>query len=852
MTQKQQQRSFSLLQTGVTALILLSVIAFLLLPRLINTLVLPPFLAKVELGRTSADITRLGLYHTEISASVTRDEQSIISLPRIDIDYTPVGIFRKELKQIKITRAALHLQQTENGLQLLSQKKVSAPAHAVDKGDGPAQAADSGFKFPFAINRLMLEDCDLILHQKNGRILTFSLSGFMQLKGLQQDNTLESLVIDLKSTGAIDSSFNGLVTSSEEQYLVKLNNIQLHDFQQFESVSPELFAKLPLTGRAAAQAELRIDRDSLLLDTIHADLHLPEFQAKGQSFSLTSSLDTPLQLSVSGNSESLQYQLTGLKLEGGVDGKINLKGTVTIFPSFSISGEGLLTLGRPLKQTVPVTIDYRYKTGAPGHPEFILHAATGQILEYTPGSNKALTVGSLAASLESNPENNGYQFQVSGRDVHVQQSDKDYLAPEIIFEGDALISNGAASGKIRLHIGELADKTTPMRIDNIGIETPFTVQLDDPLSFAANAVLFVEKVIYQNNDLASLSGTMNYMQGKATLKARLQTPLQKDLGIDIAGEIQGQQYDFAIHLPTTQVDFANFQPLFTMTNPPDFTGTISLEGRYNNDNRSASFTLTDGNLSMTEPQLSISNISTTVTLPQLPESRSNPSQKLTADAIDIGGLHFRKAQINYRFEDSSTLFIEKSQLGWCDGKVDTGSLRLTPNTTEFETTLYCDRLNFGQLLMQLGVQGAEGNGSLNGRLPLAVNEKGVFFDDAFLFSTPGENGILHFNNTQMLRSGLPDIDQAVTLNYSMQALENFTYDWSRLRFKSEQDKLTLTLELKGQPSSPLPFALKNGQMVQDDQGAGLQYPLRLDLNFNLPQEDIFRFGKNLQKIKENL
>lgn len=171
---------------------------------------------------------------------------------------------------------------------------------------------------------------------------------------------------------------------------------------------------------------------------------------------------------------------------------------------------------------------------------------------------------------------------------------------------------------------------------------------------------------------------------------------------------------------------------------------------------------------------------------------------------------------------------------------------------ELETTLYCDRLNFGQLLLQLGIQGAEGNGSLNGRLPLVVNEQGVFFDDGFLFSTPGENGILHFTNTKMLQSGMPDLEQAATLNYSMQALEDFTYDWSRLKFKSQKDKLTLTLELKGAPSSPLPFAFKNGQMVEDEKGSGLQYPVRLDLNFNLPQEDIFRFGKNMQKFKENL
>ncbi len=111
---------------------------------------------------------------------------------------------------------------------------------------------------------------------------------------------------------------------------------------------------------------------------------------------------------------------------------------------------------------------------------------------------------------------------------------------------------------------------------------------------------------------------------------------------------------------------------------------------------------------------------------------------------------------------------------------------------------------------------------------------------------------MHFGNTDMLKSGMPNLDQTATLSYSLQALENFSYDWSRLTFSSKEDVLTLSMQIEGKPAVPLPFGYKSGQIVNDTKGPGLQHPVRLDLNFNLPQEDIFQYGKNLQSLKENL
>jgi hypothetical protein len=60
------------------------------------------------------------------------------------------------------------------------------------------------------------------------------------------------------------------------------------------------------------------------------------------------------------------------------------------------------------------------------------------------------------------------------------------------------------------------------------------------------------------------------------------------------------------------------------------------------------------------------------------------------------------------------------------------------------------------------------------------------------------------------------------------------------------------MELDGKPRLPLPYGFKNGIMVETDQGSGLQYPIRLDVNFRLPLAELFEVGQNLQSMKENL
>ena len=179
-------------------------------------------------------------------------------------------------------------------------------------------------------------------------------------------------------------------------------------------------------------------------------------------------------------------------------------------------------------------------------------------------------------------------------------------------------------------------------------------------------------------------------------------------------------------------------------------------------------------------------------------------------------------------------------------------MRLSRNDPSINTVLYSSRINFSDLLNQFGLDQAEGKGTLNGKLPIELTKDGIFFDDGFLFSTPGTGGIIRFSNTDMLRQGVGVADLGGYLDYSMMAMEDFAYDWTKLSFNSSGDELLMTMELNGKPRNPLPYGFKNGRIVETDKGNGLQYPIQLDVNFRLPLAELFQIGQNIQSLKENM
>lgn len=391
-----------------------------------------------------------------------------------------------------------------------------------------------------------------------------------------------------------------------------------------------------------------------------------------------------------------------------------------------------------------------------------------------------------------------------------------------------------------------------------GAEIKKSFYLNAAKELRGSGKFFVQKMTYLGEPLSKVTGT-TLMDSKAiTIQGSIQPLFTENLQLPYRAS-----YTFATGIMEGKctVDQTTLShqklPLFIQKQYPEnisFSAGVKADINFRYDKQlhaSALFELHNGKASL-GTELNIQGVNTTIQIPNLLLAKSLPSQKLTIDTITFNKIDLSDIKVAFRLENYNTLFLEKSSFKWCNGRVESNSLMLSPENTTFQITLYCDRIGFSQLLGQLGIPGAEGTGSLNGRLPISYNQGKLFFDDGFLFSSPGDTGIIKFTNTETLTQSLGENIGAAHLEYSMRAIENFQYNWTTLSFNSKGEDLTVAMKLDGKPAIPLPYAYKNGMMVRSNTGPGMQHPVNFNVNFHLPLTEILRYGANIQSLMEKM
>jgi len=153
----------------------------------------------------------------------------------------------------------------------------------------------------------------------------------------------------------------------------------------------------------------------------------------------------------------------------------------------------------------------------------------------------------------------------------------------------------------------------------------------------------------------------------------------------------------------------------------------------------------------------------------------------------------------------------------------------------------------------MGVFNAEGSGSLNGRIPIIYNDGEISFDNGFLFSTPGSGGKVNIINTDKLIQGIPiDSPQFAELDLAREALKDFEYKWAKLTLNTLEDLLFVNMEMDGKPANVLPFEYRRdlGRFARVDAShPGSRFQgIDLDVNLNLPFNDVMKFGNKLKSL----
>ena len=270
-------------------------------------------------------------------------------------------------------------------------------------------------------------------------------------------------------------------------------------------------------------------------------------------------------------------------------------------------------------------------------------------------------------------------------------------------------------------------------------------------------------------------------------------------------------------------------------------------------NTGAELVIHEGTVSVPDQNLDVTGIQGRLMFNDILAPSSAPGQKVTIDRIQTGDFKATDATVRFTLEPGPTLLLENMQVNWAGGRVSTESIRFPSSDRSVALTLYCDRIQLNRLLIQMGGFDAQGNGSLNGRIPVLFKNGELSFDNAFLFSTPGQGGRIVIQNPEKLVGGIPmDSPRFSQLDLASEALKDFEYTWAKLTFDTQGETLTVNMELDGKPGRVLPFVYKkdiNSFVRVDAQSPGSRFQgIKLDVNLTLPFNRVMNFGNQIRKL----
>jgi hypothetical protein len=298
-----------------------------------------------------------------------------------------------------------------------------------------------------------------------------------------------------------------------------------------------------------------------------------------------------------------------------------------------------------------------------------------------------------------------------------------------------------------------------------------------------------------------------------------------------------------------------------MPEPPEIPITLSgrlfAQGGMTYDGEfSASLTagIEDGRLQVDEDGMIVEGIQTALHIPDLKQIRSAPQQALTFDAVSFGSIRAEDGKLAFQIEPGNVFFLEGGRFRWCGGTVIAPATRFTPGVSQYDIAVYCDRLKLDQLLEQLGMARVEGGGAISGLIPVALADGLVTFNNAFLYSTPGERSVVRVQGSEVLTAGIPPgTPQYNQMELARHALKDYDYEWAKITMNTVADDLLVQLQFDGKPAEPLPFVYtpETGGFVKTAPGkpGSVFQGIRLDVNVTLPLNRMLRYRELFKRFQ---
>lgn len=779
--------------------VLCCTVLFLLMPFVLDRFLLPRLIDTLPFSEKEFSLSRISPWLVRGTLTLADDNHPTLAIPRFEVHSSPRDLLRGKITRLLIDSPSIEVDMRDGRPVIHGLPFSSSNPKQEEKPPAPI--------LPVSIDTLIVKNLTLALRQDENRFINLTVSSRLDLEYSDLRNGRPTSIDGrIQTRGDLNLTVRGSVKDSGDGYEIDLHADTM-DISKILFFFPTI-EPINLAGALSVDAGARLNALGELT-SYQATAQLSRFHCIKETVEIANSASAqPVLLTLSGDLTKSQFTLKNIAFTKPEKTVFALEGVLET-GSGSFSGEGRL---HPERTKSPVKVVFYGQKG---------------------------------------PSMTRLKYQLETEKMHFDQDQE--ISP-LTADGELLFSNSTISGDFNSRVASISIPSSDLKFVDVALKLPFVFPPVEGKRLVPGKFT-IEAIHYRNIPSGRLEAEVLVAQDSIEFSSLLTTPFSSDIQLICTGLLtRTPDLTLGCEVPETFIDESALPPYVEVSEELAFGGKISAALNFNLHNGKPGGDLKvgfhDGNINFGTNNLKEINLD--VTFPRLPLRQSGPGQLCTIGQADFGSIHLTDGRIRFRVEDERTLFLEKSKFNWCGGRVETTSFGLSTEMKELEATLYCDRLKFTELLGQFGIEDAEGEGSLNGRLPLFISSEGVVFDDGFLFSTPGNSGIVRFNNTAQLRQGIPSIDQSAYLDYSMRALENFSYNWTKLTFNSDLDQLLITMQLDGKPAEPLPFGYKNGTIVPTDKGPGLDHPIRLDVNFRLPLQEMFQYGKNIQSIMENM
>ena len=815
------------------------------IPPYVESKLIPEIAHKAGIRDYACDVRRIGFFGADLgSVRIGNDKNPALSIASVQIDYSPKGLYKKEIKRAVLSGIELFCEY-KNGEFRIREFDLKPILAQLQSSRKTAPSSTDAAR-TISIARLEIRNAVVIFEFKEKSLrlpIELEIVTGTTDQGTSDGDVLES-ILRLYPRGQ-EIIFSANIYMGKKQILLGFDATSVH-FERFADFAKQIpgltiSGKADINGKASIQfSPFKISSASTRCQFINTEIDYNHF--KLQTLQNTQNEKYPFNIEISGRGGK-EWKISGAAKN--CEFRINGLDIISNPIIFNFSGNEGHATGSAIYHVVAPDVNVTGTFGAIKTPSVTLK-----------GNAR------LSHSIKKGRE--FVTFELKARDTDFKTASSNTKIPMVSLTGKLLEEKDRflyVDSVFKFKDTSITDSKRKTKISGIcGI-----IPLKWPFKGTGkNGKYSVKRLWWKNLNLGSVTGTIQQKGSGLGFKGVHMNSLLPDLSINFtgkAGRFSSDDYEAEIHFElkdyktVSDIDLGQF---VSMAKGVTFNGEFGLNGDLTFDGTgiksSLNANLNNANLMLKQKGAAIEGIQTALVLTDLFEMRSAPEQKLCFEKAWFGELNIQDGTMEFQIESARSFFIENGGFGWCNGNVYTQAMRISPKIKDYNLILYCDRLKLAMILEQFGAVNAQGNGTVNGRLPIRIKNGKIRFKDGFLFSTPGEGGTIRLTGTEILTAGIPaNTPQYAQIELAREALKDYDYDWAKLNLMTEGENLLLRLQFDGKPARPLPFVYKKeiGGFAKVEAGSNgsVFQGISLDVNFKVPLDKILHYKDLLNRIQ---